>query len=146
MAPWLGLLSATFNRAKPSRLPPCHRPLERFSNHNKSPTSSPIFKNQKNKPQTVTPKTPGFSFTQQKDRVTLRLDGRKITEYLLDHPQLTRRAFINVHTHTGIQVTRNYPPMPNDGGDHPVMHPGIWMSFGHLDGQDYWRLKAKVLQ
>ena len=25
------------------------------------------------------------------------------------------------------------------------MHPGIWMGFGHLDGQDYWRLKAKVL-
>ena len=103
------------------------------------------LQNQKNKPQTVTPKTTGFSFTEQKDRVTLRLDGRKITEYLLDHPHLTRRAFINVHTHTGIQVTRNYPPMASDGSDHPIMHPGIWMGFGHLDGQDYWRLKAKVL-
>ena len=48
-------------------------------------------------------------------------------------------------THTGLQVTRNYPPQASDGADHPLMHPGIWMGFGHLDGQDYWRLQAKVL-
>ena len=27
---------------------------------------------------------------------------------------------------------------------HPVMHPGLWIGFGDIHGQDYWRLKARV--
>ena len=26
-----------------------------------------------------------------------------------------------------------------------MMHPGIWLGFGDVDGNDYWRLKAKVV-
>jgi len=29
-------------------------------------------------------------------------------------------------------------------GDHKFMHPGIWISFGHLDGEDYWRLASRT--
>ncbi len=90
-------------------------------------------------------KSSGFHFETQKDQVALWLDGKKIGTYLLKHPQLTRRAWINMKTHTGRQVTRNYPPQAGDGADHPLMHPGIWMGFGHLDSQDYWRLQAKVV-
>ena len=90
-------------------------------------------------------KPSGFHLETQKDQVALWLDGKKIGTYLLKHPQLTRQAWINMKTHTGLQVTRNYPPQASDGADHPLMHPGIWMGFGHLDGQDYWRLQAKVL-
>jgi hypothetical protein len=61
---------------------------------------------------------------------------------------------VNVYSAGGIRVTRNFPPrLPEDrdpgytgeaGIIHPVMHPGIWIGFGDLDGQDYWRLKAQV--
>ena len=87
----------------------------------------------------------GFHFEKQKDQVALWLDEEKVGTYLLKHPQLTRQAWINMKPHTGRQVTRNYPPQAGDGADHPLMHPGIWMGFGHLDGQDYWRLQAKVV-
>jgi hypothetical protein len=41
-------------------------------------------------------------------------------------------------------VTRNYPPQEGDPKDHSTFHPGIWLSFGDINGNDYWRLKAKV--
>jgi len=97
------------------------------------------------KTQPTPPSTKGFSYQQDDTKLSIWLDGVKITDYLMDHPQLTRRAFIHVTSHTGIQVSRNFPPKPSDSDDHLLMHPGIWMGFGHLDGQDYWRLKAKVV-
>jgi hypothetical protein len=30
--------------------------------------------------------------------------------------------------------------------DHPEFHPGIWMAFGDISGNDYWRLKARAEQ
>ena len=74
--------------------------------------------------------------------------------YLLGHEKLTRRAFVNMRTPSGIKITRNFPPRrpedidPSSRDDqriiHPVMHPGLWMSFGWIDGNDYWRLTSKV--
>lgn len=100
-------------------------------------------------------KKPGFSFNQENpNELKLALDGSEIATYLLKHDKLTRRAFVNVKTPSGIQVTRNFPPRKPDDIDpgygaeqgiiHPVMHPGIWMSFGWIDGNDYWRLQSKV--
>jgi len=96
----------------------------------------------------------GFSFEQREDSLFITLDGRPLATYLFRHDKLTRPAFVNVHTPGGIQVTRNFPPrLPEDrdpgyssegGIIHPAMHPGIWIGFGHLHGQDYWRLKARV--
>ena len=42
-----------------------------------------------------------------------------------------------------MQVTRDFPATGPDV-DHRHMHPGIWISFGHLNGQDYWRMKAQT--
>jgi hypothetical protein len=28
--------------------------------------------------------------------------------------------------------------------DHPTMHPGIWLAFGNISGQDFWRNKATI--
>lgn len=96
----------------------------------------------------------GFSFRQDETSLDLRIDGKRIATYLLDHEKLTRRAFVNVRTPSGIPVTRNFPPQkpedldPGYGGEdgiiHPVMHAGLWMSFGWIDGNDYWRLQSKV--
>lgn len=96
----------------------------------------------------------GFAIHQQDDALEISLDQKPVATYLLDHPELTRRAFVNVRTPSGHPVTRRFPPRkpedldPGYGGEdgiiHPVMHPGLWMSFGWIDGNDYWRLQSKV--
>ena len=95
-----------------------------------------------------------FEFLEEGGELRLHLDGEEIATYLLEHDELTRRAFVNVRTPSGIQVTRNFPPRkPEDidpgyrreaGIIHPVLHAGLWMSFGWIDGNDYWRLTSKV--
>ena len=96
-----------------------------------------------------------FKFQLDGGELQLYLGQTQVATYLLKHDQLTRRAFVNVRTPSGILVTRNFPPRkPEDidpgykaeaGIIHPVMHPGLWMSFGWIDGNDYWRLTSKVV-
>ena len=95
-----------------------------------------------------------FRFLIENGEVQLFLDQERVATYLLKHDKLTRRAFVNVRTPSGIPVTRNFPPkLPEDldpgfkgenGMVHPMMHAGLWMSFGWIDGNDYWRLTSKV--
>jgi hypothetical protein len=97
---------------------------------------------------------PGFHLQDSDDKLEIRYEDQHIATYLKRHGTLTRPAFVNVGLPSGIQVTRNFPPRkPEDldpgysgegGMIHPMMHPGIWISYGHLDGNDYWRLKARV--
>jgi hypothetical protein len=42
-------------------------------------------------------------------------------------------------------VTRNHPPRESDFQDHETYHPGIWWGFGDVGGNDYWRMKAKII-
>ena len=96
----------------------------------------------------------GFSFRDRPDHIDIYFGDQRIATYLKSHPNLTRRALVNVTTPGGIQVTRNYPPRaPEDidpgykaenGIIHPHMHPGLWLGFGDVNGNDYWRLQAKV--
>ena len=104
--------------------------------------------------QTVIGERSGFWFQDLDDRLHIHLGKQRIATYLKRHAALTRRALVNVTTTSGIQVTRNFPPRkPEDidpgykgerGIIHPVMHPGIWMGFGDVNGNDYWRLKSRV--
>lgn len=97
----------------------------------------------------------GFWFQDSGDSLNIHFGAQRIATYLKDHPKLTRRALVNVTTPRGIQVTRNFPPRkpedidPGYGAEngiiHPQMHPGIWLGFGDVDGNDYWRLQAKVV-
>lgn len=106
------------------------------------------------KPEPLEGKPGEFEFRQEGRELNLYLGQSPIATYLLEHKDLTRRAFVNVKTPSGIQVTRNYPPRKpedidpgykaGDGIIHPVMHPGLWMSFGWIDGNDYWRLQSRV--
>lgn len=96
----------------------------------------------------------GFSFRDAASHLELYFRDQKIGTYLKRHPRLTRPAFVNLRTPRGVRVTRRFPPRaPEDvdpgyqGGNgiiHPIMHPGLWISFGDLNGNDYWRLKAPV--
>lgn len=85
------------------------------------------------------------SFQQGDGELVIRVDGKPIATYVYEDSEIPRPYFAHVKTPEGIQVTRNHPPLPGkDKGDHDTMHPGIWMAFGDLDGEDFWRNKAKV--
>lgn len=88
-----------------------------------------------------------FSVFQERGALVFRLNRRLLGRYVYEHEKLTRPAWIDMHSTSGIRVTRNFPPrLPEDEGamDHELMHPGIWISFGHLDGEDYWRLTSRT--
>jgi hypothetical protein len=60
--------------------------------------------------------------------------------------QISRPYFMNAHAPGGVQVTRNHPPIKGkDLTDHETLHPGLFMAFMNLNGQDFWRNKAKVV-
>ena len=106
------------------------------------------------KPEPVQAAEGEFAFRQDGNELQLYLGQTQVATYLLAHEHLTRRAFVNVRTPSGIQVTRNFPPRkPEDidpgytaeaGIIHPVLHPGLWMSFGWIEGNDYWRQTSTV--
>ena len=84
-----------------------------------------------------------FSFERNNaDKLTINLGKQPIATYLIDDPILSRRGLINIKSPSGIPVTRPFPAPKNE--DHANMHPGIWLSYGWIDGNDYWRLKSKV--
>jgi hypothetical protein len=72
-------------------------------------------------------------------------DGRSLADYVYQDTQIPRPYFKSVHAPNGSQITRTQPPdSTKDIADHPLFHPGIWLSFGDLSGSDYWRLAAKT--
>lgn len=98
-------------------------------------------------PEAYSPQDANFSFEKRSDRLVVKLNGHEFATYLHRHNELTRPAWIHVYSPSGVRVTRNFPPQsPEDDGaaDHKFMHPGIWISFGHLDGEDYWRLTSRT--
>jgi hypothetical protein len=91
------------------------------------------------------PAKPEVTFKQEPNVVHIYVGGQHFGDYIYSNPEITRPYFAHVKTPAGIQVTRNHPPDPDkDLTDHAVYHPGIWVAYGDISGNDYWRLKAKV--
>lgn len=89
---------------------------------------------------------PEVTMAQQPGKVLIAVDGRPVATYVYQDPDISRPYFAHVHTPSGTQVTRNYPPVEGqDSMDHPTFHPGMWLAFGDLSGADDWRLKAPVV-
>lgn len=79
------------------------------------------------------------------DRVIVRLGNLEVAHYVFRDPVIPRPYFAHVKTPSGIQATRAFPPVAGkDATDHATMHPGIWLAFGDLDGEDFWRNKSSV--
>ena len=87
---------------------------------------------------------PVVSFKQEPGKLLIIIDKKPFATYVYEDSVTTRPYFENVMTPCGIQATRNHPLLPGDPKDHSSWHPGIWMSFGDLNGIDYWRLKGRV--
>ncbi len=88
---------------------------------------------------------PPVSFVKGDGRVTVVIDGLPVAVYCYKDEKITRPFFAHVRALDGIQITRHHPPIAGqDLVDHDTFHPGIWMSFGDINGSDYWRIKAPV--
>lgn len=82
---------------------------------------------------------------QKAGKLRITLDGEKVADYVYQDAEIPRPHFAEVHAPGGEQITRTHPPDPKlDVADHPLFHPGIWLSFGDLSGNDYWRNAAKI--
>ncbi|MGB4707604.1 MAG: PVC-type heme-binding CxxCH protein [Fuerstiella sp.] len=87
----------------------------------------------------------GFSVAEQQDRLRISLCGQPIVDFVFRDEKILRPYFANARLATGVQVTRNHPPVEDvDAVDHDTMHPGIWLAFGDISGQDFWRNKATM--
>lgn len=88
---------------------------------------------------------PKFAFERSAGKLTIRLNETQLGDYVFQDEEVSHPYFANVKTVTGQQVTRHHPPRKDvDAPDHVGLHTGIWLSFGDLNGFDYWRLKAKT--
>jgi hypothetical protein len=84
-------------------------------------------------------------FVEEQGSVRVRIGEQEVAKYVYNDPAVARPYWCDVRTISGIPVTRNHPPVKGvDLDDHVGLHTGIWMSFGDLSGNDYWRLKAKT--
>jgi glutamate racemase len=89
--------------------------------------------------------TKALEFELQSDRIQIALDREKVGEFVFQDPKVLRPYFSNARSASGIQVTRTHPPIEGkDALDHDTMHPGIWMAFGDISGNDFWRNKALI--
>jgi hypothetical protein len=83
--------------------------------------------------------------THHDDRVILQRNGQPLAHYIFKDDKILRPYFAHVRTLDGLQVTRRHPPVTGeDAVDHATMHPGLWLAFGDLAEQDFWRNKATI--
>ena len=88
---------------------------------------------------------PVVRFITEERQVKIFVDDQEVVDYVFVDSDISRPYFAHVKTLSGKQVSRNHPPREGvDKMDHANLHPGIWLSFGDLNGHDYWRLKAKT--
>ena len=88
----------------------------------------------------------GFDFVKRSNSLEIYLDGSSIAIYVWNDPKTTRPHFKQIKAIDGkTQVTRNHPPQKGDFEDHGTYHPGIWWGFGDVGGNDYWRMKARII-
>jgi hypothetical protein len=86
-------------------------------------------------------------FVKGSGRLAVLIDGMPVAVYCYEDERVRRPYFAHVRSMSGIQVTRNQPPIAGyDSTDHGTFHPALWMSFAELGGSDFWRNLASVKQ
>ena len=85
----------------------------------------------------------GFKYVPTGLQITI--GGKPFASYYTGSSKTPRPYFAHVKTPSGVQVSRNHPPIEGkDSMDHDTFHPGIWLTFAGINGNDYWRLKTKT--
>jgi hypothetical protein len=79
-------------------------------------------------------------------QVEITVGGAPLATYVFADEVARRPYLAHVHAPGGVQVTRNHPPVEGvDATDHATFHPGIWLAFGALGENDFWRNKSRVV-
>jgi hypothetical protein len=87
----------------------------------------------------------GWTFEDRGRMLALRLNGQQVGEFVYRDAKVLRPFFANLRTPGGVAVTRHHPPMAGtDATDHDTMHPGVWLGFGDVNGQDFWRNQGRI--
>jgi len=78
-------------------------------------------------------------------RLVFRDGKQQIAVFHYRDSECLRPFFSEVRTFSGQSITRNYPPVTGvDPDDHASMHGGIWLAFGDINGEDFWRNKGQI--
>ncbi|MBM3861792.1 MAG: hypothetical protein FJ395_19385, partial [Verrucomicrobia bacterium] len=81
-----------------------------------------------------------FAVETKPDCLIITQSGEPVATYVFRDDKVLRPHFKQLHAPGGIQVTRNHPPVAGqDATDHDTMHPGVWLAFGDISGNDFWR-------
>jgi len=79
------------------------------------------------------------------DRLIFKQGDQPIGEFVFADANIRRPFFANIRAPGGIPLTRAWPPVAGvDPADHADMHPGLWLAFGDISGQDFWRNEATI--
>jgi hypothetical protein len=88
---------------------------------------------------------PAVAFKYVPTGLEITIDGKPFASYYTGSSKIPRPYFAHVKSPSGIQVSRNHPPIEGkDSTDHDTFHPGIWLTFAGINKNDYWRLKKKT--
>jgi hypothetical protein len=86
-----------------------------------------------------------LAFESRDSVLAISCGGQRVADYVYRDDKISRPYFANLCAPGGTQVTRNHPPLAGkDATDHDTMHPGLWLAFGDISGQDFWRNKAVI--
>lgn len=88
-----------------------------------------------------------IAFDINETSLDINIEGDHFATYVWKDDLIPRPYFRQVMAPNGNQVTRRYPTDPvlnKNNDDHATYHPGIWLAFGDINGQDFWRNKAEV--
>ncbi|MHC4636684.1 MAG: DUF6807 family protein, partial [Planctomycetota bacterium] len=89
--------------------------------------------------------SPVVGFKHKPGGLVVTIGDKPFATYSEGTKSIPRPYFAHVFTPAGLQVTRNHPPVEGkDSMDHSTYHPGIWLTFAGINGNDYWRLKKKT--
>ena len=87
----------------------------------------------------------GFEIQQQDSMLVINHGSQPVTEFVFRDEKILRPYFANFRLPSIHKATRNHPPNPAvDAVDHDTMHPGIWMGFGDINQEDFWRNKGRI--
>ncbi|MFZ6001155.1 MAG: PmoA family protein [Bacteroidota bacterium] len=88
----------------------------------------------------------GFRFLDHLDRkqIDVTYNGKVLAEYLY-FDSLMKPVLFDLHTISGVVVTRGFPLKPREGErmDHPH-HIGLWMNYESVDGFDFWNHSTAI--
>lgn len=95
--------------------------------------------------QEATDASSGFQVMQLDSKLLINFGLKPVMTFVYRDEKIVRPHFANVRLLSGVQTTRNHPPDPAvDAVDHDTMHPGIWLGFGDINREDFWRNKGRI--